>query len=483
MNLNSFSATELISLIDKREISSTEVINDVYSQIEKYENDIKAYTYIIDKKNLRKNTNNNNVFKGLPISIKDNICTKNIPTTCSSKMLKNFVPPYNATVVDKILSAGGILIGKTNLDEFAMGSSTENSAFFITRNPWDLSRVPGGSSGGSAAAISSDEAILALGSDTGGSIRQPASFCGVVGLKPTYGRVSRYGLIAFASSLDQIGTITKNVEDCALLLNVISGYDKRDSTSVNLTVPDFTKSLINDVKGIKIGIINELISEGIETEIKNSIMNSMKLLESLGAHIDYVSLKYLKYSLPTYYILAPAEASSNLGRYDGVQYGYRSEGKDDVIEMYINSRKEGFGSEVKRRIMIGTYVLTAGYYDAYYLKAQKVRNLILQDFNSAFKKFDVLVSPTSPTVAFKIGERINDPLKMYLSDICTIPVNMAGLPAISIPCGFSNDNLPIGLQIIGKPFDEETLLKVSFTFQTNSDYHLKKPKIKNKAGI
>ncbi len=476
MNLNALSASELISLIERKEISSDEVINDVYSQIEKYEDDIKAYTYLVDKKKLE--GNKNNPLKGLPVSIKDNICTKDIPTTCSSRMLKNFIPPYNATVTNKIISSGGTIIGKTNLDEFAMGSSTENSAFFVTRNPWDLSRVPGGSSGGSAAAISSDEAILALGSDTGGSIRQPASFCGVVGLKPTYGRVSRFGLIAFASSLDQIGTITKNVEDCALLLNIISGYDNKDSTSANIPVPDFTKSLVNDIKGIKIGIITELISEGIETEIKDSVLNSMKLLESLGAYIDYLSLKSLKYSLPTYYILAPAEASSNLGRYDGVQYGYRAKGQENIIDMFTNTRKEGFGEEVKRRIMLGTYVLSAGYYDAYYLKAQKVRNLIFQDFKSAFKKFDVLVSPTSPTVAFKIGEKINDPLKMYLSDICTIPVNMAGLPAISIPCGFSNDNLPIGLQLIGKPFDEETLIRVSYTFQYNTEFNLKKPKIK-----
>jgi aspartyl-tRNA(Asn)/glutamyl-tRNA(Gln) amidotransferase subunit A len=362
------------------------------------------------------------------------------------------------------------------MDEFAMGSSTENSAFFITRNPWDIERVPGGSSGGSAASVASSETICALGSDTGGSIRQPASFCGVVGLKPTYGRISRYGLVAFASSLDQIGPLTKDVRDCALLLKKISGYDRKDSTSYNIPVLDYEEFLKEDIKGIKIGIPLEFFSKGIEEDVKETVFKAIEILKDLGAIIEETSLPHIEYSLPTYYIIAPSEASSNLARYDGVHYGFRSKNCKDLIGLYKNSRKEGFGQEVKRRIMLGTYALSAGYYDAYYLKAQKVRTLIKRDFEEAFKKYDVLVTPTSPTCAFKIGEKIEDPLKMYLSDICTIPVNLAGLPAISIPCGFVK-GLPVGLQIIGKPYEEGLILKVAYSFEKNTDFHKKKPKI------
>jgi len=427
---------------------------------------VKAFvTEIKDFKN-----SNNGSMSGINIAVKDNICTKGIKTTCSSKMLENYIPPYNATVYEKLIAAGANIVGKTNMDEFAMGSSTENSAFFSTRNPWNLDCVPGGSSGGSAAAVAAGLADMALGSDTGGSIRQPAAFCGVVGMKPTYGRVSRYGLIAFASSLDQIGPITKNVSDCAKLLNVISGYDPKDSTSANIPVPDYTKSLKNDIKGLKIGIIKELIGDGISEEVKSSIKDAIKLLESLGATTEEVSLPSFEHAVSAYYLIAPAEASSNLSRYDGVHYGLRIKDTKDLLTMYYETRKAGFGPEVKRRIMIGTYALSAGYYDAYYLKALKVRTLIKNDYDKAFSKCDVLISPTTPTVAFKIGEKTDDPLSMYLSDIATIPVNLAGVPAISIPCGFSN-GLPIGLQITGKIFDEETIIRTAYTYEQNTEWH------------
>jgi aspartyl-tRNA(Asn)/glutamyl-tRNA(Gln) amidotransferase subunit A len=405
------------------------------------------------------------------------MCTKGIKTTCSSKILENFVPPYDATVIEKLKASKAVILGKTNMDEFAMGSSTENSAFFTTRNPWDLDRVPGGSSGGSAVAVATDEAIYALGSDTGGSIRQPAGFCNVVGLKPTYGRVSRFGLVAFASSLDQIGPITKNAADCALVLNVIAGHDPRDSTSAPYPVPDYTKALIPDLKNLRIGIPKEYFVEGMQKEVRESIEAAIKKLEELGAKIDWdASLPHTKYALAAYYILAPSEASANLARYDGVKYGFSYQDTSNMWEAMEKTKQFGFGAEVKRRIMLGTYALSAGYYDAYYLKAQKVRTLIRREFDQAFEKYDALVTPTSPTVPFKLGEKVDDPIQMYLSDVCTLPINIAGLPAIAVPAGFA-DGLPIGMQIIGKPFDEETILHVAFAYEQATDWHKRKPPI------
>jgi aspartyl-tRNA(Asn)/glutamyl-tRNA(Gln) amidotransferase subunit A len=477
---------ELTKLIKKKEISSFELTQAFFEQINKIESKVNAFLSLNKEDALikAKEIDEKNIFQqnisplcGIPIAIKDNICIKNYPTTCASKILQGFIAPYDATVIKKLKATGAVIIGKTNLDEFAMGSSTENSAIKITCNPWNLETVPGGSSGGSAACVSSSESAAAIGSDTGGSIRQPASFCGVVGLKPTYGRVSRFGLVAFASSLDQIGPLTKDVSDCALVFNSIYGYDPYDSTSINLKEEDFNQALINDIKGLKIGVVSELLSgEGIEKDIKTAILKSLEKFAELGAHIEDISLPSFEYSLPTYYIIAPAEASANLARYDGVKYGFRYPKSENLVDMYKKTRSAGFGQEVKRRIMIGTYVLSAGYYDAYYLKAQKVRTLIRQDFERAFKKFDVLITPTSPTVAFKIGEKADNPLAMYLSDIATIPINLAGVPAISIPCGFSK-NLPIGLQIISKPFDEKTLFRTAFAYEQNTSWHMKKPKL------
>lgn len=481
MDLFSLPAHEIIKKIENKEVSCVEVANSVYDRIEKVEGKINSYNTLTKDLALHraKQVDEGKIsgaLKGIPIALKDNMCTTGIKTTCSSKILENYIPPYNATVVEQVLEAGMIPVGKTNMDEFAMGSSTENSAFKKTKNPWNTDCVPGGSSGGSAAAVSADETILALGSDTGGSIRQPASFCGVVGLKPTYGRVSRYGLIAFASSLDQIGPITKDVTDAAMFMNVIAKYDPKDSTSVNIKTPDYTKSLVKDVKGLKIAIPKELMGDGIDENIKKAILEGVKIFEKGGASVKEVSLPSFNFALAAYYIIAPAEASSNLARYDGVHYGMRSENPKDLMDLYLNTRRVGFGPEVKRRIMIGTYVLSSGYYDAYYLKAQKVRTIIKNDFENTFKDFDVIISPTSPTVSFKIGEKVADPLSMYLSDIATIPVNLAGLPAISIPCGFDKD-LPIGMQIIGKAFDEETLFRTAYTFESSTDWHKRRPKI------
>ncbi|MCX5749570.1 MAG: Asp-tRNA(Asn)/Glu-tRNA(Gln) amidotransferase subunit GatA [Candidatus Saganbacteria bacterium] len=485
MNLYNLTAHELSKKLSNKEIGCVELTESVYKRIETVEPKVNAFNILtkelalkkakeVDDQTNREPQTMDQSLKGIPIAIKDNMCTDGIPTTCSSKILENYIPPYNATIVDLVFEAGMIPVGKTNLDEFAMGSSTENSAFKTTKNPWDLKKVPGGSSGGSAAAVAADETILSLGSDTGGSIRQPASFCGVVGLKPTYGRVSRYGLVAFASSLDQIGPITKDVTDAALLMNVIARHDPKDSTSVNIKAPDYTKSLVRNVKGLRLGLPKELFGEGIEENIKRSVMDAVKLLEGLGAFVREVSLPSLKFALAAYYIIAPAEASSNLARYDGVHYGLRSKKDKDIMEMYLNTRREGFGAEVKRRIMIGTYALSSGYYDAYYLKAQKIRTLIKNDFEEAFKDLDMIITPTSPTAAFGIGEKTADPLSMYLSDIATIPVNLAGLPAISIPCGYDN-GLPIGLQMIGRAFDEETLFRAAYTFESETDYHKRKP--------
>ncbi|HAS55077.1 MAG TPA: Asp-tRNA(Asn)/Glu-tRNA(Gln) amidotransferase GatCAB subunit A [Nitrospiraceae bacterium] len=415
--------------------------------------------------------------QGIPVALKDNLCTTGVLTTCASKILGNFVPPYDATVVAKLRAEGAVFCGKANMDEFAMGSSTENSGYFTTRNPWDLDRIPGGSSGGSAAAVAAGECIAALGSDTGGSIRQPAACCGVVGLKPTYGRVSRYGLVAFASSLDQIGPITKDVRDAAIVLNAIAGRDGRDSTSADIPVPDFTKALQRDVKGLKIGIPKEYFIEGMDPEVERSVREAVKTLERLGATTVEVSLPHTGYAVATYYILATSEASSNLARYDGVKYGVRADGAKDLLDLYLKSRSRGFGAEVQRRIMLGTYALSAGYYDAYYKKGQQVRTLIKRDFDEAFKTVDIIATPTAPTAAFKIGEKSADPLQMYLSDIFTISVNLAGIPGISIPCGFTKGGLPIGLQILGRHFDEETVLRAAFAYEQATEWHKMRPKI------
>lgn len=482
MKLYSLTAHELKDKLSKKEISALDIVDSIFKRIDAVENKINAFNTLTKEaaykkaKEVDEGKFAGKVLAGIPIAIKDNICTEGIKTTCSSKILKNYIPPYNATVVELLLQEGMIPVGKTNLDEFAMGSSTENSAFKTTKNPWNLDCVPGGSSGGSAAAVAGDESPLALGSDTGGSIRQPASYCGVVGLKPTYGRISRYGLVAFASSLDQIGPIAKDSTDAALLMNIISKYDPKDSTSKDIKVPDYTKALTNDVNGLKIGLPKELFGEGIDEKVKEAVFEAVKVLEKRGASFKEISLPSFKYALAAYYIIAPAEASSNLARYDGVHYGIRSEKAPDLINMYLNSRQESFGPEVKRRIMIGTYALSSGYYDAYYLKAQKIRALIKNDFENALKDLDVIISPTAPSTAFKIGEKVSDPLSMYMSDIATIPINLAGLPAISIPCGFEG-GLPIGMQIIGRPFDEETLLKISYTYESETKFHKEKPKL------
>ncbi|MUL38350.1 Asp-tRNA(Asn)/Glu-tRNA(Gln) amidotransferase subunit GatA [Gloeocapsopsis dulcis] len=414
---------------------------------------------------------------GIPIGIKDNMCTKGIRTTCASKILENFVPPYESTVTQKLVDAGTVMVGKTNLDEFAMGSSTENSAFQVTANPWDLERVPGGSSGGSAAAVAAQECVVALGSDTGGSIRQPASFCGVVGMKPTYGLVSRYGLVAFASSLDQIGPFGRTVEDAAILLGAIAGYDCKDSTSLKVEVPDYTQALKPDVKNLRIGIITETFGEGLDPAVEQAVTKAIEQLKDLGAEVQEISCPRFRYGLPTYYIIAPSEASANLARYDGVKYGLRTSDAENLLSMYNRTRAAGFGTEVKRRIMVGTYTLSAGYYDAYYLKAQKVRTLIKQDFENAFANVDVLVCPTVPTTAFKAGEKTDDPLSMYLTDLMTITVNLAGLPGISIPCGFDDRGLPIGLQLIGNVLREDLLFQVAYAYEQATEWHKHTPKV------
>ncbi len=472
MELLNKSLRELNELIKKREVKPTEILEELLNRIKETEPKLNAYITVTEEKARKKAEIADKELEklgkdeipelfGIPLSIKDNINVENVRMTCASKILENFISPYDATVIKRLREKGAIFVGKNNLDEFAMGSSTETSYFGPTKNPWDLERVPGGSSGGSAAAVSARSAIASLGSDTGGSIRQPAALCGVVGLKPTYGRVSRYGLTAFASSLDQIGPITKTVEDAAYLLNIISGQDSKDATSVRISVPDFLENLNNEIKGLKAGLPKEYFVEGIEPEVKERVLEAVKKLESLGVEIEEISLPNTKYAVETYYIIAPAEASSNLGRFDGVRYTYRAKDYKNLIDMYCKTRAEGFGDEVKRRIMIGTYTLSAGYYDAYYLKAQKVRTLIYQGFQNAFEKVDFIITPVSPTTAFKIGEKTDDPIKMYLSDIFTIAVNLAGLPAISIPCGFDSKNLPVGLQIIGKAFDEVTILNVA----------------------
>jgi len=466
----------LRDLLANREISAEELTNQALEKIEKIDDKIKAFVTVtkdeaiqvareIDQK--RSKGESLGPLAGIPMALKDNMCTEDIKTTCSSKILYNFIPPYSAKVYEKLLGAGSILLGKTNMDEFAMGSSTENSGFFPTCNPWDLNCVPGGSSGGSAAAVASGEAVFALGSDTGGSIRQPASFCGVVGLKPTYGAVSRYGLIAYASSLDQIGPFTRDVTDCALVMNAITGHDSFDSTSALVDYPDYTRFLVNDIKDMRIGIPREYFGEGIEPEVEAKIREAINKLEELGAVVEECSLPHTQYALPAYYIIAPAECSSNLARYDGVRYGLRVEDADDIVSMFSRTRDQGFGIEVKRRIMLGTYALSSGYYDAYYLKALKVRNLVKQDFDKAFEKFDCLITPTAPSVAFEFGSKA-DTIAMYKQDVCTIPINLAGIPALSLPYGLVN-NMPVGLQFVGKAFGEGNLLRVAYTLEQNSD--------------
>lgn len=475
---------EAHELLKARKISSVELTKAYLDRIKQVEPRVKAFVSITEEIALEKARKADEVIAegkagpltGIPIAIKDNMCTRGTKTSCSSKMLENFIPPYNAAVVEKLNDAGAVMVGKSNLDEFAMGSSTENSAFFTTHNPWDMERVPGGSSGGSAASVAAGEAVCALGSDTGGSIRQPAGFCSVVGLKPTYGRVSRYGLIAFGSSLDQIGPLTQDVTDCAILMNVISGHDKRDSTSVPEPVPDYTEALKTDLKGMKLGIPKEYYVEGMQKGVADAMKAAIKKLEELGAVCEEVSLPHTPYSLAVYYIIAPSEASANLARYDGVKYGYSYRG-DTMWESMEKTRENGFGPEVKRRIMIGTYALSAGYYDAWYVKAQKVRTLIRREFDNIFQKYDALITPTSPTVPFKIGERADDPLSMYLSDVCTLPINIAGVPGISIPAGFV-DGLPVGMQIIGKNFSEEALFHVAYAYEQATEWHKKKAEIK-----
>jgi aspartyl-tRNA(Asn)/glutamyl-tRNA(Gln) amidotransferase subunit A len=478
--------SEVRDLLVRNEISVEELVRSIYGRIRAVEGKVRAFVTMTEERavqmaieaqqKIRLEEQQTGSLLGVPLAIKDNICTRGTLTTCSSKILSNFVPPYESTVTSRLIEQGYLLIGKTNMDEFAMGSSTENSGFHVTRNPWDPERIPGGSSGGSAAAVAADECIAALGSDTGGSIRQPAGFCGVVGLKPTYGRVSRYGLVAFASSLDQIGTLTKDVKDSALLMNVISGHDPLDSTSAPLPVSDFTAALGQEIKGIKLGVPKEYFVEGIEKEVEASVQDAIRKLEDLGAVPVEISLPHTDYAIAAYYILATSEASSNLARYDGVKYGFRAEGTD-LLDMYRNTRALGFGAEVKRRIMLGTYALSSGYYEAYYRKAQQVRTLIKQDFERAFQKVDAIVTPTSPTVAFKVGEKSADPLQMYLSDIFTISINLAGVPGISIPCGFARDNLPIGFQLIGKHFDEESLLKVAYAYEQATEWHKRRPNL------
>ena len=461
MELYELTVHELQEKLDKNEITSSDIVKSYVSRIEEKEHDVDAFTSILSDVALEEAKQKK---QAIPIGIKDNICTKGIKTTCSSKMLENFVSPYDATVIEK-LKDDSIILGKLNMDEFAMGAATEYSAFKKTHNPWNLNKVPGGSSGGSAAAVAANMVPWALGSDTGGSIRQPASFCGVVGLKPTYGLVSRYGLVAFASSLDQIGPITKDVTDCAMLLNKIAGHDEKDSTSANIEKKDYTKAIGKDIKGLKIGIPKEYLGEGINEEVKKAILDVAEKYKAMGAVVEECSLKNTDYALATYYIIACAEASSNLGRFDGIRYGYRSKNFNNLKEIYSKSRSEGFGPEVKRRIILGTYVLSSGYYDAYYKKAQKVRTLVKQEFSKLFEKYDVLLTPTSPTVAFDIGTKSNNPLEMYLADICTVSINIAGVPAISVPCSVDSAGMPIGFQLIGNHFAEETLLSTAYALE------------------
>ena len=485
MELNQLTIHELQEKIKAGETTSTEIVQAVFRRIDAVEKDVHAYILLTREKALEGAAHADEEIKkgniktltGIPIALKDLLCTKGVTTTCASHILHNYVPPYDATVVEKLRDAGAVFTGKTSMDEFAMGSSTETSYFGITKNPWDLERIPGGSSGGSAAAVVADECIAAIGSDTGGSIRQPAALCGVVGMKPTYGRVSRYGLVAFASSLDQIGPFTKDVEDCAIMMNILAGYDPRESTSVPVDVPDYRQFLSRGIGGWKVGIPKEYFIEGIDAEVKDAIQQTIKVIEGMGAKCIEVSLPHTEYCLAVYYIIAPAEASSNLARYDGVKYGFRSLDGRDLMEMYKKSRSAGFGAEVKRRIMLGTYVLSSGYYDAYYKKASQVRALIKQDFDEAFKQCDVLLTPTTPTPAFKIGEKTDDPLQMYLSDIFTISTNLAGIPGMVVPCGFTRAGLPVGVQFLAGHFEEGKLIQIAAAYEKNANLGKRRPKL------
>ncbi|GIP60300.1 Asp-tRNA(Asn)/Glu-tRNA(Gln) amidotransferase subunit GatA [Paenibacillus sp. FSL W8-0186] len=482
MTLFDLRLQDIHNQLRSKELSVTDLVNEAFAKIGEREERIGAYLTLneagaraeaarLDDKLAR--GEDLGLLFGLPIGVKDNMVTEGLRTTCASQFLSNYDPIYDGTVVSKLKQAESVMIGKLNMDEFAMGGSNENSSFHPVRNPWDLNRVPGGSSGGSAAAVAAGEAYFALGSDTGGSIRQPASYCGVVGLKPTYGLVSRYGLVAFASSLDQIGPITKNVEDAAYLLQAIAGYDPKDSTSAQVDIPNYASALTGDIAGLRIAVPKEYL-EGVDPQIKASVMEALRLLESLGAVWEEVSLPHTEYAVAAYYLLASSEASSNLSRFDGVRYGVRADHAGGLLDLYHESRSQGFGPEVKRRIMLGTYALSSGYYDAYYLKAQKVRTLIKRDFDQTFEKYDVIVGPTTPTTAFQLGSQVDDPLTMYLNDILTIPVSLAGVPALSVPCGFA-DGLPIGLQFIGKAFDESTILRLAHAFEANSDHHKRRP--------
>ena len=470
------------TLLDRGEVSSYELTRAVLDRIREVDGRVNAFVTVTEDEAMaqarsadrRIADGDTGPLTGVPMQIKDNMCTRGVPTTCSSHMLQDFIPPYDATVVARLQLEGAVLVGKGNLDEFAMGSSTENSALFPTRNPWDLDRVPGGSSGGPAAAVAADECVFSLGSDTGGSIRQPAALCGVVGLKPTYGLVSRYGLVAFASSLDQIGPLTKNVTDSALVLNAIAGHDRNDSTSIRYDPPDYSRALMPDLKGLRIGIPKEYFVEGLEPGVEESVRTAIGVLEELGAEVEETSLPNTEHALAVYYIIAPSEASANLARYDGVKYGYSAAEADGMWDALDKTRQDGFGPEVKRRIMLGTYALSAGYYDAYYLKAQKVRTLIAQEFREAFQRFDALVTPTSPSVAFKLGEKTADPVQMYLNDILTMPANIAGIPAISVHGGIAQ-GLPVGLQFLGPPLGEETLFRVSYAYEQATEWHRMRP--------
>ncbi|WDM21317.1 Asp-tRNA(Asn)/Glu-tRNA(Gln) amidotransferase subunit GatA [Paenibacillus polymyxa] len=485
MSLFNNTLPEIHNKLHQKEISVSDLVGHALETIGAREDKIRAYI-TVDEEQARATARQlddqlisgeeRGLLFGLPVGIKDNIVTEGLRTTCGSQFLKNFDPVYDATVVSKLRAAQTVTLGKMNMDEFAMGGSNENSSFFPARNPWDLERVPGGSSGGSAAAVAAGEAYFTLGSDTGGSIRQPASYCGVVGLKPTYGLVSRFGLVAFASSLDQIGPITKNVQDSAYVLQAIAGYDQKDSTSAKVDIPDYLNALTGDVKGLRIAVPKEYLGEGVDPQVKEKVLDALKTLEGLGAVWEEVSLPHTEYAVATYYLLASSEASSNLARFDGVRYGVRSDNPDNLLDLYHQSRTQGFGPEVKRRIMLGTYALSSGYYDAYYLKAQKVRTLIKQDFDRVFEQYDVIIGPTAPTTAFKIGSQVDDPLTMYLNDILTIPVSLAGVPAISIPCGLA-DGMPVGLQIIGKAFDESSVLRVAHAFEQNTEFHKQRPQL------
>lgn len=480
MELHNLTIHEAHDLLKNKKISSEELTKAFFDRINKVDDKIKAYLTLDEERALKssREIDNKGIFdkklSGIPAAIKDNICTKGLKTTCSSKMLENFVPPYDAKVSSKLKSEGAIILGKTNMDEFAMGSRSENSIFEHTKNPWDVKRVPGGSSGGSAAAVAADMCIFALGSDTGGSIREPAGYCGVVGFKPTYGRVSRYGLAAYVSSMDQVGSITKDVYDCAVVMNAIAGHDPMDCSSIDLPVPDYTENLTADVKGLKIGLPKELLNKEIAEDVKVAVLNAAKKFEELGAEVEEISLPYLDYSLWAYYVIAACEGSANMARYDGIRFGHRAEQYDDLVDLYKKSRGEGFGFEVKLRILLGTFLRDDSVVDKYYVKSQKVRTLVKKDCDRIFENYDLMLAPTTPTVAPLQNQNVDDPLKVYLNDMCTVPINLVGLPGISIPCGFS-EGLPIGLQIIGKPFDESTVLQAAYTFEQATDFHKQKP--------